>query len=54
MICFGTIIVVLALHTVNDFHHCSEFFDFHLFADDANCFAEIKALLRCTKILMMK
>jgi hypothetical protein len=27
---------------INDFHQCSEFFDFHLFADDANLFSRHK------------
>ena len=27
---------------INDFHNCSEFFDFHLFADDANLFSRHK------------
>ena len=43
MICFGSI-AVLALHTVNDFNRCSDFFYFHLFADDANLFCENKSV----------
>ena len=27
---------------INDLHHCSDFFDFHLFADDANLFSRHK------------
>ena len=27
---------ILFLLYINDFHNCSNFFDFHLFADDAN------------------
>ena len=29
---------ILFLIYINDFHHCSSLFEFHLFADDANLF----------------
>ena len=35
---------LLFLLYINDFHCCSELFDFHLFADDANFFYENKSL----------
>ena len=35
---------VLFLLYINDFHHCSNFFDFHLFADDTNLFCKHKNL----------
>ena len=31
---------ILFLLYINDFHHCSNFFDFHLFADDTNLFCK--------------
>ena len=33
---------ILFLLHINDFHSCSDFFDFHLFADDTNLFSKIK------------
>ena len=33
---------ILFLLYINDFHLCSNFFEFHLFADDANLFCENK------------
>ena len=35
---------LLFLLYINDFHSCSDFFQFHLFADDANLFCESKKL----------
>ena len=35
---------LLFLLYVNDFHYCSDIFDFHLFADDVNLFYENKSL----------
>ena len=29
---------IFFLLNIKDFHHCSNFFDFHLFADDTNLF----------------
>lgn len=35
---------ILFLLYINDFHSCSDFFDFHLFADDTNLFSKHKHL----------
>ena len=35
---------ILFLLYINDFHHCSKVFDFHLFADDTNLFCKHKNL----------
>ena len=35
---------ILFLLYINDFHSCSDFFDFHLFADDTNLFSKHKSL----------
>ena len=35
---------ILFLLYINDFHSCSDFFDFHLFADDTNFFSKHKSL----------
>ena len=35
---------ILFLLYINDFHYCSDLFDFHLFADDANQFFRHKNL----------
>ena len=35
---------ILFLLHINDFHSCSDFFDFHLFADDTNLFSKHKSL----------
>ena len=38
---------------INDFHPCSDFFDFHLFADDTNLFSKHKGLSSLEAIIMM-
>ena len=35
---------ILFLLCINDFHHCSKVFDFHLFANDTNLFCKHKNL----------
>lgn len=34
--------ILFLLYILKDFHHCSNFFDFHLFADDTNLFCNKK------------
>jgi len=36
---------LLFLLYINDFHNCSNFFDFHIFADDTNLFSSDRSLL---------
>ena len=36
---------LLFLLYINDFHNCSDFFDFHIFADDTNLFCSNRSLL---------
>ena len=44
---------ILSLIYINDFHHCSCLFEFHLFADDANLFYRHRNLDTLKQIIII-